>query len=147
MLGVGTHHSTILLYDFRLSGQEVCRVVYNDEANYGNSVSDIAFGSNGFYIASCDFSGIRLWDLRKLRCMCFKKTSSSAVCSRFDFSSQILTVLSSSIEVYSTAGNLGLHQRYAYEREGSGKTICYGKNSNFALISSGSIDLKLVNFQ
>lgn len=145
ILGCGTSDGLVRLFDLRTQGKEAARFPAAGGEGHRGAVSSMSFSENGYLLATAADDGVRVWDLRKLKCVKHIETEGPALMVRFDPTGGYLAI--------GSAGKVVLvapKQEYATVREfadlgskGRGGAVAFGVDASVVAVGSADHNLRV----
>jgi len=142
ILGTGTDESIVRLFDISV-GKEVARFPQMGSEGHKGHLTHVTFSENGYLMASAAGDGVRIWDLRKLKCVKYIKTPRLAYRIYFDHSGSYLAIGSATLCVCAVKQNYRVVCEFDISGTEQVRSLCFGSETSFLAVGTTDHNLRI----
>jgi len=135
--------SNIRLFDHQAAGKEVAHLSHAGTNSKMCSITDISFNENGFLMATASEEEVKIWDLRKLKCIKSFDLPNTIATTRFDQTGGFLAIGSTMLSIYAVKQDYSIAREFVCPGTNLCKSVCFGANGSFIAIGGSDHNLRI----
>lgn len=147
ILGIGTNEPAVRLFDNRTENKEVGHLSQSGSSGHNDHITGISFSENGYLMSSSSQDGVKIWDLRKLKCIKDIKTSRPAHTTRFEPSGGYLAIGSNILQLFRGKMDFSLIREFActepFDIHERAQSLCFGNDASFIAMGTEDHNLRI----